>query len=426
MATSEVSLAGAIVAESAYAATLEATREGISWIRRARDERALPLLDLPYRRDDLGTLKQTADQIVRASDVVLVLGTGGSSLGGKSLVALADMGFGPYPGRPPIHFLDNIDPVTFDALFAALEKKRVGLVTISKSGTTAETLMQLFTVLERLTPAIFVAITEPADNPLRRIATQRGALLIDHDPGLGGRYSVLSCVGLLPALIAGLDVAAVRQGAAAVLDHLLAAEHPAQSPAAIGAALNIAAVGAGIGVTVLMPYCDRLAEFGLWFRQLWAESLGKQGRGTIPVRAMGTVDQHSQLQLYLDGPADKLFTLVTVASGGTPIAPGAIEDARLSYLAGHALGDLLEAEARATYHTLRRHGRPTRLIALDRLDETAMGGLFMQFMLETILAARLIGVDAFDQPAVEEGKILARQYLAETVQVEVVPRRLSR
>ena len=412
MAT-EISLAGAIE-EPAFAATLEATREGIAWIRRTKERRGLPLLDLPHRRDDLDALKRTADEIARMSDAVLVLGTGGSSLGGKSLVALADKGFGPRPGRPPIHFLDNIDPVTFEALFASLEKKRVGLVAISKSGTTAETLLQLLTILERLDPAIFVAITEPADNPLRRIATKREALLIEHDPGLGGRYSVLSCVGLLPALIAGLDAAAVRQGAAAVLDQLLAAERPAESPAAIGAALNMAAVGAGIGATVIMPYSDRLAEFGLWFRQLWAESLGKQGQGTTPVRAMGTVDQHSQLQLYLDGPADKLFTLVSLATAGTGRPVATPEDSRLAYLAGRALGDLLDAEGRATYHTLLRHGRPTRLIALERLDETVLGGLFMQFMLETILAAKLIGVDAFDQPAVEEGKILARQYLAET------------
>ena len=418
MAT-EVSLAGAIE-DAAFAATLEATREGIAWLRRTQDQHGLPLLDLPHKRDDLEGLKRVADDMVQSCDVVLVLGTGGSSLGGKSLVALADKGFGPRPGRPPIHFLDNIDPVTFDALFAAIDKKRVGLVAISKSGTTAETLTQLLTVLERLTPAFFVAITEPADNPVRRLATRRGAVVIDHDPGLGGRYSVLSCVGLLPALIAGLDAGAVRQGAASVLDQLLAAERPAEAPAAVGAALNMAAVGAGIGITVLMPYVDRLADFGLWFRQLWAESLGKQGQGTTPVRAMGTVDQHSQLQLYLDGPADKLFTLITVVSTGKSIAipPASLEDSRLSYLAGRTLGDLLEAEARATYHTLLRHGRPTRLIALDRLDETVMGGLFMQLMLETILAAKLIGVDAFDQPAVEEGKILARQYLAETAQAQ--------
>jgi glucose-6-phosphate isomerase len=164
-----------------------------------------------------------------------------------------------------------------------------------------------------------------------------------------------------------------------------------------------------------MPYADRLGEFGFWFRQLWAESLGKDGHGTTPIRALGTVDQHSQLQLYLAGPRDKLFTVLTVASAGIgrPVDRALAQDPELAYLSGHGLGDLIAAEARATYETLARNRRPVRLIALERLDEAALGGLFMHYMLETILAARLIGVDPFDQPAVEEGKVLARRYLAE-------------
>jgi glucose-6-phosphate isomerase len=163
-----------------------------------------------------------------------------------------------------------------------------------------------------------------------------------------------------------------------------------------------------------MPYVDRLGWFGFWFRQLWAESLGKQGHGTTPIRALGTVDQHSQLQLYLGGPRDKLYTLITAPSAGVGRVVGraVIGDPALAYLADHSLGDLLDAEARATYETLARNRRPVRLIALERLDEEALGELFMHFMLETMLAAHLIGVDPFDQPAVEEGKVLARQYLA--------------
>jgi glucose-6-phosphate isomerase len=164
-----------------------------------------------------------------------------------------------------------------------------------------------------------------------------------------------------------------------------------------------------------MPYIDRLAPFGFWFRQLWAESLGKDGKGTTPVRAVGAVDQHSQLQLYLAGPADKLFTLVTLDQAGTGAAfpPDLAQDGALAYLAGKRLGDLLAAEQRATVTSLLRNGRPTRVIHLARLDEERLGALFMHFMLETIIAADLLGVDAFDQPAVEEGKVLARQYLGE-------------
>jgi glucose-6-phosphate isomerase len=171
----------------------------------------------------------------------------------------------------------------------------------------------------------------------------------------------------------------------------------------------------GIGVTVLMPYVDRLAPFGLWFRQLWAESLGKDGKGTTPVRALGAVDQHSQLQLYLAGPADKLFTLLVLQQDGQGalLPPDLAGDPALAYLAGRRLGDLLAAEQRATATSLLRHGRPTRVLRLPRLDEASLGALFMHFMLETIIAAALWGVDAFDQPAVEQGKVLARQYLGE-------------
>ncbi|HKW53324.1 MAG TPA: glucose-6-phosphate isomerase, partial [Stellaceae bacterium] len=185
---------------------------------------------------------------------------------------------------------------------------------------------------------------------------------------------------------------------------------------ALGAALSVALnERRGIGTSVLMPYVDRLAFFGLWFRQLWAESLGKGGKGTTPVRAMGAIDQHSQLQLYLAGPADKMFTLITlaIAAQGERMRPDLTDDRDLAYLAGRSMGDLLDAEQRATATSLVRNGRPTRRLELERLDEQNLGGLLMHFMLETIIAADLLGVDAFDQPAVEEGKVLARQYLRE-------------
>lgn len=390
----------------------------LDWLREAYRDAILPLLRLPEHTADLAILAELAGRWRQEFDHVVVLGTGGSSLGGKTLNALADRGFGPPAGCPKLHFLDNVDPDTFDALFAATQGKRVGLVVISKSGSTAETMTQFLTLLprlDRLPGSKVIAITEPGDNPLRRLAERIAAPVIDHDPRVGGRYSVLSPVGLLPAMLAGLDGEAIRRGAGRVLRTALGAPEAADCPAAIGAALNVAAMRCGLGITVLMPYCDRLGEFGLWFRQLWAESLGKRGRGSTPIRAMGTVDQHSQLQLYLAGPQDKIFTLITVPSAGQgdPIRRGLADDERLSYLAGRSLGDLLDAEARATYETLIRNGRPSRLIALPRLDEEMMGGLFMHFMLETMLAARILGVDAFDQPAVEEGKVLARRYLGE-------------
>lgn len=407
---------------AAFARRLAGTGGTLDRLRARKSDGSLPLLALPDRRDDLPALARLAERMRQKTADVLVLGTGGSSLGGQTLNALADQGFGPPKGIPRLHFLDNIDPATFEALLDRIDLKRTRILAISKSGSTAETLMQLLTLLPRLEKAAgrmgvaerLIAITEPQDNPLRRLASRLGCTVLDHDPGIGGRYSVLSLVGLLPAFVAGLDGAKVRAGAKLVLDAALAAPTPADCRPLVGAALNLAHAEAGRRTTVLMPYVDRLAHLGLWFRQLWAESLGKQGLGTTPIRAMGTVDQHSQLQLYLAGPADKLFTLITldVAGKGDKVMATQARDPALAYLKGRRMGDLLDAEQRATAATLARNGRPVRVIRLDRLDERAMGALFMHFMLETILAADMLGIDAFDQPAVEEGKVLAREYLA--------------
>ncbi|MHA1536303.1 MAG: glucose-6-phosphate isomerase, partial [Alphaproteobacteria bacterium] len=350
--------------------------------------------------------------------------TGGSSLGGRAICALADHGV-----LPRLHFLDNIDPEHFNAVITRLDFQRTGILVISKSGGTPETLVQFLSILPRLTEAAgggrlgdrVLAITGPGDTPLRRLALRYGCQVLDHDPDLGGRFAALSLVGLLPALIAGLDARALRAGAAEILDSTLASDDPSLVPPAIGAALNVClAQEAGIGQSVLLPYSDRLEPFARWFRQLWAESLGKDGHGTTPIPAIGAVDQHSQLQLWLDGPADKLFTLILADRRGqgealsATLAPDLMEGAGdLSWLAGRSMGDLMEAEQRATAETLAKAGRPVRILGLRRLDEKALGALMMHYMLETVIAGHLFGVDPFGQPAVEEGKILARRYLSE-------------
>jgi glucose-6-phosphate isomerase len=222
-------------------------------------------------------------------------------------------------------------------------------------------------------------------------------------------------VGLLPALLMGLDVKRLRAGAKAVLDEVLGAKSPDEAPAAVGAALHYAlSEDDRLATTVLWPYADDLAVFGGWWRQLWAESLGKDGKGSTPVSVLGPVDQHSQLQMFRDGPNTALFTLVTVDTRGKgPAAPRARANALgLKYLAGKRLGDLVDAEARATAQTLHKNGRPVRHIHLPKVDEFHVGALMMHFMLETIIMGRLMAVDPFDQPGVEEGKILAREYLA--------------
>jgi glucose-6-phosphate isomerase len=213
----------------------------------------------------------------------------------------------------------------------------------------------------------------------------------------------------------GLDVHALRGGAQIVLEQALS--HSAQSVAAAqGAALHHGLAKEGrLHQTVLWAYADKLATLSGWWRQLWAESLGKDGKGSTPVGAVGPVDQHSQLQLFRDGPGASLFTIVATDTKGKGLAVPAERSNALGlrYLAGKPMGDLVAAEARATAETLSRNKRPVRQIHLPTIDERGMGALMMHFMLETILMGRLMGVDPFDQPGVEEGKVLARQYLDE-------------
>jgi glucose-6-phosphate isomerase len=392
-------------------------RPALDKLRAWHRDNTLPLLRLPARRDDLAALKPHADRFAKFEHVV-VMGMGGSSLSGKALVALKDQGFGPAKGRPKMWFMDNVDPATYAELLARLPLDRTGFIAISKSGGTPETLVQLFAILEskKVKGSQLIAITEASDNPLRRLATRLNATILEHDPNVGGRYSALSLVGMLPAMISGLDCAAIREGAASVLDPALAANDPTGLEPAIGAALSVGlARERGMNITVLMPYVDRLNTFAFWYRQIWAESLGKDGMGTTPAIALGTVDQHSQTQLYIGGPADKLFTMLIqdTAGQGTLLSAAALGgDNALGYLAGHTMGDLLLAEADATAATFVKNGRPTRVIRVAEIDERTMGALMMHYILETILAAELWGIDAFDQPAVEESKVLTRQYLS--------------
>ena len=415
------------VADGALSAALARAEGALDRLRRHYGEGTLPLLRLPEEQGDLTAIRDAAADLAhRASDIV-VLGTGGSSLGGQTLAQLAGYavpGVGALRAPPRLHFIDNLDPVSFETMLAKLPLASTRFVAISKSGGTAETLMQTMAALSALKNAgldardACLGISEPAKagkrNGLRDLLTKHGVAMLDHDPGVGGRYSALTNVGLLPAAVLGLDIGAIRRGAGAALAPVLAKKPAAQVPAAVGAALSVAlAESKGKSISVLMAYADRLERFTRWYVQLWAESLGKDGKGTTPVAALGPVDQHSQVQLFIAGPRDKMFTIVTVAGAGQ----GPRIDGELAKLAGEpgfadkTIGDLVAAEGRATAETLAKNGCPVRSFALDRLDEATLGELMMHFMLETIIAAHLLGIDAFDQPAVEEGKVLAKKYL---------------
>ncbi len=391
---------------------------------------ALPLLKLPEAREDLEILKPIAQYYREEFDDVVILGTGGSSLGGKALYEMArpkstklNKGSKTVDSSPNLHIVTNIDPFSFSALFDNLDYEKTGFIVISKSGATVETVMHFLSILPNLKQTIredqlkscVTFITEPGNNPLRRIGEKYKIPILDHDPKIGGRYSVLSLVGMLPAMIGGLDAIETRQGAMSILSNTLEVTKPLNSPPSVGAAISIGLNQHNdITNTVMLSYSDRLGSLARWYRQLWAESLGKQGKGTTPIYGTGPVDQHSQLQLWLAGPDDKIFTILggPLSQGSLPIAPELCDDPELSYMRDRTMGDLMEASRIATAKTLVAAGKPVRHITVNEINAHSMGALMMHFMLETIFSASLLGVDPYDQPAVEHGKILTRQYMA--------------
>lgn len=403
--------------KSAFDKNLKIAGDAAAEIKLQYADKSMPHWQTPYLHD-LRDIEMYGSMLRQAMDV-LILGMGGSSLGGKAIYGLFDCGLGSAANAPRLHFLDSIDPDTFSFLIQKYDPKTTAMLAISKSGNTAETLCQFLIVHDWMksggSAMPIVCLTEPGTNALRDIAQKLNLPAIDHDPNLGGRYSVLSAVGLLPAFVAGADIISLLKGGREAMEQLLEAKSPSEIYPAMGAAFAVTLFQEHkVNINVMMPYADRLRAFTGWHRQLWAESLGKNGLGATPTEAIGPADQHSQLQLYLDGPRDKLLTFLTLAQKGrgAAISKGT-GDARLSYLYGRQMGDLMDAEQRATIETLKKRKLPIRVLNLPKLDEENLGALFMHFMLETAIAAKILGVNAFDQPAVEESKQLARAYMQE-------------
>lgn len=402
-----------------------------------RDDHArqsLELLRISERVDDIEAGERALQVLMVGAETVVFFGTGGSGLGGQTLAQLAGWnipgaGGMRQQGKPRTRFYDNLDGATLAGALAGLDLSTSRFVVTSKSGGTAETLAQAIAAisavcdagLENDIPKMFLGITEPAvpgrSNGLRSLFSDFGIPMLDHPTGIGGRYSCLTMVGLLPAMARGLDVRAIRKGAQSVIDNLLNAPAPKDFAPAVGAATAVAMNKLrGVRTLVMMPYADKLGRFASWYVQLWAESLGKGGEGTTPIGAQGPLDQHSQLQLFMDGPREHMLTVMRVPTAGIgPVVDSELaRRAGLDMLAGRTVGDVVAAQAGALPEALRQAGRPVRTIDIPQLNEESVGALLMHFMIETILAGRLLGVDPFDQPAVELAKVLTKQRLAET------------
>jgi glucose-6-phosphate isomerase len=394
----------------------------------ARQNGRLGFMELPYQGQVVNEIRQAAKPLLEWCWDLVVLGIGGSALGARALhQALCHPQHNKFPMARRHHKLglwiaDNIDPDYLCGLLDGLDLRRTCFNVISKSGNTAETLAQFLWTYRLLQGRLgeakarerLIITTDPDQGPLRSLIAREHLASLAVPPNVGGRFSVLSAVGLLPAVLAGIEVEELLAGARFMAQRLQDPD-PDHNPAyRLASLFYLFATVKARPILVFMPYASTLAGMAAWFCQLWAESLGKsrdrQGNilpaGSTPVPALGTTDQHSQLQLYMEGPPDKLITFLTVDNFQHHLEiPDLYPDLEaLSYLGGHSVNELLRVEQQATAFNLMQAGRPNLTLRLPEINPFTIGQLIYFLEVVTVATAFLFGVNAFDQPGVEGGK----------------------
>lgn len=385
---------------------------------RARFSRDVGFYDWPVElsQDLLKSINACAGQLRKDFEAVLILGIGGSYLGPYALVeALVheDTGF-------PIHWVSNVDPCAMNRAVRFANQHRCACIVISKSGNTVETMSALFHLYPFLEKKGMVAITDPTKGQLRTISEQEGWTSFEIPASIGGRFSVLTAVGLLPAACAGLDVVALCNGAKQMRTWLETFS-PEESPAARYAlAMWLWDTQHGANIQYLMPYWSCLKSHADWYVQLWGESLGKHpigapsmAVGPTPVAALGSTDQHSLLQLFREGPKDKVvgFIDAQMSARDAVIGSPALDTGSLSYLCPHTFSRMTREASLATQRSLAAGGTATYRVDLHELGEATLAA--WMFFMETACAyaGEFYHVDAYDQPGVEETKILLKKAL---------------
>lgn len=396
-------------------------------LMRRRKEGELPFYDLPFQTQTLKSIRRMAEGIRKRTENFVVFGIGGSALGALALfTALSPQNHNLLESSrrrfPRLFVADNADPETIATLLNYVDPRQTVFNVISKSGTTTETMSQFMIVHDRLRRSLgkssvkdhIVITTDPKEGFLREFANQEGYQTLDIPPGVGGRFSVLSAVGLLPLAVTGVNVVELLKGAAAASD-VTTLPTLTRNPAYLFAVLTYLLKQLKKRSTLIfMPYADALTGVADWFNQLWAESLGKRystkGKvvfaGQTPVKAIGTTDQHSQLQLYMEGPEDKVVVFVGIKSYRVDIRIPAVfkEHEGLSYLSGQTLGELIQTEQLATAQALAQAGRPNMTLTLNRITAASMGYLMYLLEVATLAAGYLYQIDPLDQPGVEMSK----------------------
>lgn len=403
---------------------LSAAVEGVQTKRNAG---LLGFFELPFDKGNIKVIMEIAEHIKNSFENVVVVGIGGSALGNRLLHTALNHPYHNHlngsqrKGCPRVFILDSIDSDRMAGLLDVIDLRSTLFNIITKSGTTVETMSNFLILKDRLeketgcsrSKGSIIATTSASRGDLLEIARMEGYRLFHVPDNVGGRYSVLSAVGLLSAAASGIDIEGLLEGAA-----LIAGEggnrDPYKNPALMGAAFQYIAYGQDKNISVVMPYSDALDSFGDWYCQLWAESLGKTKDingighpvGQTPLKAIGARDQHSLLQLFLQGPNDKIFTIIEVKQrkNSFTIPKTDYGGGNLKCLGGNTLEKLLESELKATENVLTKADRMNYKISLQHISAHTIGQLIFLYMLKTAYMGELLGVNAFDQPAVEEGK----------------------
>ncbi len=381
--------------------------------------------DIVFADQPIDEMIKKAEQVSRDFKNVVVLGIGGSALG---LRAASQALLGPFwnamdatarGGLPRLFVCDNVDPDTFSSLLSIANPSETCFCVISKSGKTTETASQMFVVLERLKAAVgnkwkdhLVIITDPKAGELRPLADAEGIASFAIPPKLGGRFSVMCPVGLFPAACVGMDICALLDGAREMAK-ACSGTSPDTNPAYfIGGSHFMLDERKKKAISVMMPYSDGLSLASDWYAQLWAESLGKNGKGQTPVKAVGATDQHSQVQLYMEGPNDKVFTFLGVENfpkSRDTVVKNAFGS--FGYLENRDMAEIIRAEQTATTNALAKMERPSLTITFPQVDAYHLGQFFMLYEIATAYAGALYGINPFDQPGVELGKKLTKEIL---------------
>lgn len=368
------------------------------------NNKEIAAIDAIFDDKNINLIKELSQDIAKYNKI-FVLGVGGSSLGAKTMASLKF--------QNKVNFLESIDTQTIANSLSEIDCENSFFIVISKSGETIETICQTLIIINKIKELNiknyadkFLFITETKNSSLTKIAQEIGSKTTPHNAKIGGRYSCFSIVGLLPAILAGINIDNIIKGAQIVLKDFI------NDPKIISGycAIQLSIYNQGFSNNVMMPYIDNLKNFTDWYRQLWAESLGKDNFGSTPINSMGTIDQHSQLQLYLDGPKDKFFTFITHKNHPNDQKIKDINNCPTLF-GSKKLSDIVKIEQETTIETLNQKQLPIRIFECETLNEEVLAGLMMQSFIETIIIAYTQNIDPFDQPAVELRKNLARQLL---------------